>query len=53
MMQEPDFLELCNVARRLEPLQRDRLLDALFNDQLSELSRGLDKDLPGLLETLQ
>lgn len=40
-MHEPEFNELCRVARRLAPQQRDQLSDLLIEDKLAELSNEL------------
>ena len=44
-MDEPEFIELCRVARRLAPPQRDQLSDWLMEDKLTELSTELDNAL--------
>lgn len=44
-MDEPEFIELCRVARRLAPQQRDQLSDWLMEDKLTELSTELDHAL--------
>jgi hypothetical protein len=44
-MDEPEFIELCRVARRLAPQQRDQLSDWLMEDKLSEMGEELDNAL--------
>jgi len=45
LMDKPDFIELCRIARRLEPQQRDQLSDWLMEDKLTELSAEFDNAL--------
>ena len=45
LIDEPEFIELCRIARRLAPQQRDQLAAQLMEDQLSDLSAELDNAL--------
>ena len=44
-MDEPDFIELCRIARRLPAAQRDQLAASLMEDQLSDLAADFDNAL--------
>jgi hypothetical protein len=44
-MDEPEFIELCRIARRLAPQQRDQLSDLLMTEQLNALSAEFDNAL--------
>ena len=44
-MDEPEFIELCRVARRLAPQQRDQLSDLLMEDKYTEMATELDNAL--------
>jgi hypothetical protein len=44
-MDEPDFIELCRIARRLPAEQRDQLAATLMEDQLSDMAAELDNAL--------
>jgi hypothetical protein len=45
LMDEPAFIELSRIARRLAPLQRNQLSDWLMEERLKELSDELDRDI--------
>jgi len=44
-MDEPEFIELCRIARRLAPEQRDQLSDWLMEDRLTAMSAEFDHAL--------
>ena len=45
MMDDARFIELCQVARRLAPQQRNQLSDMLMEDNLSDLAAEFDNAL--------
>lgn len=45
MMDDARFIELCQVARRLAPQQRNQLSDMLMEDNLSDLASEFDNAL--------
>ena len=45
LIEEPDFVELCRIARRLAPQQRNQLSDMLMEDNLSDLAAEFDNAL--------
>lgn len=45
LMDEPAFIELSRIARRLPPVQRDQLSDWLMDERLKELSDEFDRDI--------
>ena len=45
LIEEPDVVELCRIARRLAPQQRDQLSDMLVEDKLSDLASEFDNAL--------
>ena len=44
-MDDARFIELCQVARRLAPQQRNQLSDMLMEDNLSDLAAEFDNAL--------
>lgn len=45
LIDEPEFIELCRIARRLAPQQRDQLSDWLMEDRLTAISAEFDNAL--------
>lgn len=45
LMAEPEFIELCQIARRLAQPQRDRLSDLLMDDRLDDMAGELEQAL--------
>lgn len=43
LMDEPEFIELCRIARRLAPPQRDQLSDWLMEDRLTDMAAECDQ----------
>ena len=44
-MDDARFIELCQIARRFSPQQRDQLAAQLMDDQLTELAAEFDNAL--------
>lgn len=45
LIEEPGFVELCRIARRLAPQQRDQLSDMLMEDKCDDLAAEYDNAL--------
>ena len=45
LIEDPDFVELCRIAKRLPAEQRDKLTDMLWSDKLTRINEQLTADL--------
>ena len=45
LIEEPDFVELCRIAKRLPVEQRDKLNDILFSDLCERIASEYDHTL--------
>lgn len=45
LIEEPDFVELCRIAKRLPVEQRDKLNDILWTDQCERLAAEFDSTI--------
>ena len=45
LIEEPDFVELCRIAKRLPVEQRDKLNDMLWTDQCERLAAEFDNSI--------
>ena len=43
LIEEPDFVELCQIAKRLSVEQRDKLSDMLWTDQCERFAAEFDR----------